>query len=317
MNPDQLIESYVSDVIRRLPRGQRTDVAAELRALMREELADRAASHDGEPTEAEAMALLNGFGRPADVAARYRPTLTIIDPVDSRAFLKSSVIGVAIIWVAGLVSAFQHRPASIEDGLLALRDFYAKVGLQALIWPGFLVVWFGLAAWARRRWPRTAVWKPRPAERDMVNRFGTASAVLFGAVGAAVLANPGGALNLVSGGRLSAAGYAAFAYDSGFLTLRGPAVLAVIVADLAVLLVIAIRGRWEPATRRAQLVLNVVTGGVLLWVLFGGPAFSQQSTDQLFKVAVGATVLGILIDLVVKGRRQRLRIAATAAPKIS
>jgi hypothetical protein len=42
------------------------------------------------------MALLAGFGRPAEVAACYRPTFTIIDPTDSRSFLKASVVGVAL-----------------------------------------------------------------------------------------------------------------------------------------------------------------------------------------------------------------------------
>src|SRR5690349_7408782 len=106
MNADQLIESYVSDVVRRLPRRQRGDVAVELRALLGEEMvgrvADRGSAQEG-ATSADAMALLTSFGRPAEVAARYRPALTIIDPADSRAFLKASVVGVALIWLVGLI----------------------------------------------------------------------------------------------------------------------------------------------------------------------------------------------------------------------
>jgi hypothetical protein len=36
------------------------------------------------------------------------------------------------------------------------------------------------------------VWRPRPVERDTVNRFGLASAVVFIAAGVAVLVNPAG-----------------------------------------------------------------------------------------------------------------------------
>jgi hypothetical protein len=141
MHAEQVIESYVADVVRRLPRRQCGDVAVELRELLREELA----GGGGDSDEAGAMALVHRFGPPAEVAARYRPTFTIIEPVDSRAFLKSSLVGVGLIWLVGLTVVFQHAPPSISDGLLALRDFYTRFGLQTLMWPGFLVVWFGLA----------------------------------------------------------------------------------------------------------------------------------------------------------------------------
>ncbi len=317
MEAEQLIESYVYEVVRQLPQRQRSDVAAELGALLREELANRADAHGGAPTEADAMALLNGFGRPADVASRYRPTFTIIDPADSRAFLKASIVGVALVWLVGLFGAFRDWPASIGDGLNALREFWVTAGLPALMWPGFLVVWFGVAAWARRRWPRPAAWKPRAAERNTVNRFGTASALVFFAAGTIILINPGAALSLISGGRLSDAARAAFAYDSDFVRLRGPALLAVLIAQLAVLAASLIRGRWEPGTRRAQLVVNIVMCVVLLWVLAGGNTFQQPATDQMMKAAIVLTILFVLIDLIVRIRRQRQRIATAAAPKIS
>lgn len=316
MNAEQLIENYVTDVIRRLPRGQRADVGVELRDLLWEELAGRTAEN-GEPTEADTMALLTSFGRPADVAARYRPTFTIIDPADSRTFLRASLIGVGLIWLIGLLDAFQHGAESFSDGLLIAQEFYFRVGLPALIWPGFLVVWFGLAAWARRRWPRTAVWKPRPAERDGINRFGTASAIAFFVAGTAVLVNPGRALDLVSGGRMSDAGFAAFAYTDEFLRIRGPLVLAVIVAGLVLLTIVLIRGRWEPATRRTQLVMNVASGAILLWVLLGGRAFEQPATDDGFKAGIALTLLLILVDLVIRIRRRWRRLPAAVDSQLS
>lgn len=195
--------------------NERGDVAVELRALLREELAGRVQSRGAEPGEAtpdDALALLTSFGRPAEVAARYRPTFTIIDPSDSRSFLKASVVGVAFIWLVGLIAAYAHPPASIGDGLLVLRDFYVTVGLLLL---------------------------------------------------------------------------------------------------LAVL----IRGRWEPMTRRAQIVLKIVTCGVASWVLFGGSTFREPGTDQLVKAVIAITVLGMLIDLALRARRRYL--AAPVIPTLS
>ena len=86
MNANDVIESYVTDVAAQLPRKQRNDVAFELRALLDEELQAKAEAAGRGADAAMATELVRAFGRPADVAARYRPTLTIIDPADGHAF---------------------------------------------------------------------------------------------------------------------------------------------------------------------------------------------------------------------------------------
>src|SRR5262245_8316293 len=66
MNANEVIESYVCDVARSLPRDKRNDVAFELRALLADELAAKAQAAGRAPDEAMAMDLLQRFGRPAD-----------------------------------------------------------------------------------------------------------------------------------------------------------------------------------------------------------------------------------------------------------
>ena len=65
MNANDLIDSYVADVARLLPRKQRDDVAFELRALLVEELDAKAEAAHRAPDTALALELLTGFGRPA------------------------------------------------------------------------------------------------------------------------------------------------------------------------------------------------------------------------------------------------------------
>ncbi len=101
MTANDLIESYVADVAVRLPRKQRNDVAFELRALLQEELQAKADAAGQGVDVRMATEMLRAFGHPGDVAARYLPTLTIIDPADGRKFLHASVIGLALIWVLG------------------------------------------------------------------------------------------------------------------------------------------------------------------------------------------------------------------------
>ena len=63
MDARTVIESYVHDVTQLLSRKDRADVALELRALLAEELAARAAGAPAD--EAMAIELVRGFGAPA------------------------------------------------------------------------------------------------------------------------------------------------------------------------------------------------------------------------------------------------------------
>ena len=65
-----------ADVVKRLPRRQRADVALDLRSLLAEELAAEGSA----PLPERAHVVLQAFGRPADVAARYLPATAVIDP---------------------------------------------------------------------------------------------------------------------------------------------------------------------------------------------------------------------------------------------
>ena len=158
MNANDVIESYVNDVALRLPRRHRNDVAFELRTLIDEGLQDQAEASGRAVDAAMATRFLQAFGRPEDVAARYRPTLTIIDPADGRTFLRATVIGLAIIWCLGLLERLQQPIGSGAELLGVIAQWWLGTVVASLWWPGVLVVYFGLAAWVHRRWPNTTVW---------------------------------------------------------------------------------------------------------------------------------------------------------------
>src|SRR5580700_8984102 len=77
MHAREVIETYIDDTVRLLPRRQRDDVATELRSLLNEELHSRARESGRPPDESLALALVRDYGRPNEVAARYRPTPAI------------------------------------------------------------------------------------------------------------------------------------------------------------------------------------------------------------------------------------------------
>lgn len=144
MNLNDVLESYVRDVARSLPRRMRNDVAFELRALLDDELAAKAEAAGRAPDKAMAMELLKGFGRPADVAGRYHQRSALIDPADTHHFLIWTLAGAVSISVLAAMSPTEK----IDGGDLLLK------------WLGTLVIVFALIGWWRRRSPQTVRWKP-------------------------------------------------------------------------------------------------------------------------------------------------------------
>src|SRR6266700_7238345 len=140
MTADELIDSYVADVVTLLPRRQRRDVAQELRVLLREE-ADAAASGQASREQAARM-LLAGFGRPAEVAARYGSPVTLIDPADTRRFLTLAAAGAVLIPFGAVLNELIRQ----TDPQRHLGQTINKAWPSVFAWLGLLAVGFAVAA---------------------------------------------------------------------------------------------------------------------------------------------------------------------------
>jgi len=304
MNANDVIESYVTDVAVKLPRKQRNDVAFELRALLNEELQGRAETAGRAADAAMATELVRAFGRPADVAARYRPTLTIIDPADGHAFLRASIVGLVIIWGAGLAEYLRPPVDSGWSFLTALGQWWGKALIPSLWWPGVLVVGFGAASWARRRRPQSAEWKPRAAERVRGSRVALVMGLVGILCGLFVLIDPRWFLDLFLGGREAPAVREAFTYTETFRHRQAPWVLVLILLNIPMMIAAIANGRrLSSIMRRVEMELSLVTCAVLTWTVLGGPVFLGPATDRMFKLALVLIIAITLIHIGVTLRR--------------
>lgn len=310
MDPKLLIESYVDDVVRRLPRRQRNDVGFELRALLEEEL-DGQADAAGRPAdEAMAFALIRGFGRPQDVADRYRPAgFVIIRPADAPGFARVSLIGVAVQWAI----SFPAMVAEAGDAWPGhLAHWWLTYGLGAFWWPGFIVTLTLIAAWFGHRREAAETWTPpRSLDRDRVDRPGLAAGLAFWIAGAAaVSALPW--LSLLLPGA-PAPLLAAFAFDPDFLRWRAPWIPVLWAATFAVYIAVLIHGRWRPATRRFNEALDFAWIALLGWCLAGGPIFRSSPADDVTRGVLALILLGVILAVAVRVYRQLTRIRPPAA----
>ena len=275
----ELIERYLNDVGRRLPKRQREEVRQELRSA----LLDAVERPDGEPTEAEVVEALVRLGPPEAVAASYRPgDQYLIGPELYPHFKR--VLGVVLsvlltLLVGAFAVSFLARPA--DDGELGLRLLGFIGGLFDSVWVVFSVVvliFGGLQRLDVRPDRRARPWDPRqlPAVRDadLAGRgemaFSVVAAGIFLALlwvfksSIGVVVEPGGELLL-----------------NEILVRYLPWASVALLAGMALHAYLFWRGRWDWPTRLANLAIDVFGLAVLYRVVAEVTAEKATIADAL------------------------------------
>jgi hypothetical protein len=245
MNANDVIESYVRDVVRFLPRRKRNDVAFELRALLAEELTAKAEAVSRSPDKAMAIALLKGFGRPAEVAGRYQERPSLIDPADTHHFLIWSLAGAVSIVVLEAMS-----PAWVRDtGNLLLKCL------------GALMIVFALIGWWRRRYPESMGWKPKHGTDWMPRGLAALALIATLVFPVFMYAAPQTFVQVMFLGAIPANGVE---LSEGFSQSWQRAATMTILILLAVMyLATIVQGGWRFATSWASIVLHAALGLML------------------------------------------------------
>lgn len=290
MNPNDVIDAYVADVVRRVPGKARNEIGLELRGLLGEMLADRAQAEGRVADDAMVLALLRDFGTPAEVAARYRPPGTVIIPAEqTRSFALLSVGGIALQWALTL--------PGVDGG--TLTRWWLTWGLGALWWPGLMVMSALIGAGLRRLGWFQPAWRPRVVDPERINRGAVAFGLAWSAIGVAVMV----ALPWISGA-LPAPLPQVFALDPEFLRVRAPWALLLWLEHLVTLAVVLYRGRQSLLTRRLELGFGFAWIALLVWWLAAGPMFVAKATDDGARAAIGLVILIVVVDLVFKLKRR-------------
>ncbi len=277
MKPNDVIESYVRDVARLLPRRERGDVAVELRSLLLEEL--------GGGDEATALAIVRRFGRPADVAARYHTPIAVVDPADTRSFVLAAVVGALLI-----PSTNPRLPFSIDQN---------TASLWFLAWLGTLVIVFALKAWAGRRWPGHFQWKPsRVRDYDEVRVLEQLPLIAILIFYEVAYLFPGPVIHLLSGGRVDPE---MLTYTADFSSMwRMPWFAVFLAALIAIETFAMVPRRWTRLTRIVEIILFMVAGTQLSWHASYGHIFDNAQAEFGARMACQLLSAGLELTAVWK-----------------
>ena len=296
MTPDKVVQAYVSDVARRLPRAKRNDVALELQALLNEELQGKADAQGRAADEAMALDLVRAFGAPESVAERYRPAdFMIIPATRTSGFVALALGGVVLQWLVTLPLALLSEPGR---EIVSLGSWWLTHGIGALWWPGFMVMTAIIVGWMRHKWPpaQTTTWRPRPGDRDDISRPWWAVAGIAAAAGIATLVgSPWIAQNF-----LPPAAAHIFHFDPDFVAVGGAAVVVMWTLTAILNTIVFIEGRWRRLTRNFDFALAALWAGMMLWLMMGPRIFMSPLTDEGAKGWMGVVLLLVLLDLGIK-----------------
>lgn len=311
MDSKAMIESYVDDVMRRLPGRQRKDVGLELHALLRDELKGREGDAGRSADEAMTLDVLRNFGAPDVVAERYRDAgPVIIRGADARRFTAWALGGVAVQWVLSFWDMVVAPKDDIEF-LSRLGHWWVTAGLLSFWWPGVLVTAAIIGAFTQDTERASEAWTPtkRAAlDPDRVNR-GTMAvtmtlyvfAVLFGIALPSILAS------------LPEPVHGVLAPDPGFISQRAPFVVLLWVLQFVVYVMAFRERRWSRLTHRLSLAIEAAWVALLAWFILGGPMMVTPAADSMAKFILVLTVLPYLFDIGLKLRRELIRIPTQPA----
>lgn len=282
------IDRYVNEVGRRLPPKQRADVQQEIRSLIEDEVAERlhaAVDESGmQPNvETTVLAVLEQFGAPEEMAARYQAPRYLIGPAMFPVY--QIVLGIVLtvtVFANLLALAVAAGTGSVQPLLDTFANLFSGV-LQAF---GTVTLIFvalerlGISASQKK----AAVWDPRslPPVKDEQRISVFEKAVEIGFT-AAVLVLAANYLNRGAG--------VFYGGEWQPMSLFSPEVLQYIPwlmviwgADILVNIVLLARGRWEPATRVASMVVDGANALVFYQLLVGGPIAAWPPLDPAFRI---------------------------------
>lgn len=287
--PNEWIDRYVNEVGQRLPAKGRSDVEREIRSLIEDEVAGRLEMQaDGatpKDTEVAVLAVLEQFGAPEQMAARYHAPRYLIGPALFPIFwLVLGIVLIVMLFVnlLGLaVAAGTGTVGPLIDTLLSLFvSLTQAAGMVTLIFA--LLEYLGVGAGSKPE-----AWQPRdlPPVKDP-NRASRVEAATEIAFTAAVLTWANFYLNRGTGALFYNGEWQAIPLFTPEFLQYIPWLTVLWSADILVNTVLLVRGRWEPATRVAAMAVSAATAFLFYRMLVGGPIAAWAPLEPAFKITV-------------------------------
>lgn len=161
----ELVERYLQAIGQYLPADSRSDILAELRSELLEQMDARAAEWGRPLDEADVAALLKVHGRPEAIALRYLPQRSLIGPAVFPFYmwtLRRALPLVLLVYALGNLATFAFAP---QDGHLAAHivgAVFRLVPVLFMFWGTVTIVFAVIDYWRTKPAAQTHLeqWDP-------------------------------------------------------------------------------------------------------------------------------------------------------------
>ena len=305
MSNQDLIERYVSEVGRNLPRRMRADVELELRSLLIDSLEERQSDNEDQDVVGE---LLEEFGPPAAFAAQYLPEKKLVGPKLFPLFklvltIVLSVIG-GLHLVLAVIALFQgSSPTSVGEIIWWIVERLLNFGESAIYILGIITLTFAILEWFRvgdtteedESWDPNEL--PEVEDQNQIKPF----EVVFSIVATVLLLV---AINFFPNwlGLIDFAGEEwgiKVLWAEGFY-MHIPWLTALWIGEIALKMYVLRYGRWLKMTRGIELALQIFSIFVLYRIMEGPPIIFPEAIDSFVKWGLLVIIVITVIDSVGK-----------------
>lgn len=316
MNAQEWINRYVNAVGAALPVRERGDVEAEIRSLIQDELEARGVAGLDGADESTVLGVLEQFGRPEALAARYHAPRSLIGPALYPTFRIVTTIVLLVlagVWIFGIAvnvgmgrAAFDN-PFAMIGGLVGglFQTFGTLVFVFALIETfshGKIEAESTVQPWNPRSLP-----KVEQTERVKVGElvvgigFNLVAILVFNAYPEWITAVS------VSDGQVTVMPL----LSDSFMTFV-PWLTVLWSLTIALNAYVLAQGQWRPLTRWVQIGLALFGLAILGWMLVDGPLLAWTALEPVARLVVAIVFAVTAIDAVVQIYRQvKRQVAAT------
>jgi hypothetical protein len=292
MNTD-LIDRYVHEVGQHLPRRMRADVQMELRSSLQDAVQDL-------EDEESIIAILQAYGPPEEVAARYQPERYLIGPNLYPSFIVSVIIalgfvttifalGIAILWSSEIVLENFGR-WFVDIGLQYGKYVLLNVGLMTAIFAALERMGVGKSP-GKQTWdPRTL---PTVTDPDRINRNEMVFGLVFTVVAILVFNFFPQWIGFI--GRDDGI-WQLFPILAPEFRVHVPWLTALWGLEIVIKLAVLRHGRWQRSTRWAELGLSAAGLYVIYRMIAGGPITIIPFFTIVAKGILGLVLLIALVE---------------------
>jgi hypothetical protein len=303
METNELIERYVREVGRHLPRNKRADIELELSSLLHDALEERAATAGKEPSLKMAADVLREFGKPEVIAGQYRPEQYLIGPQlfpIYKLVLTIVLVIISVIHVAGLVFMLLRGETAVFGQ--TAWNWFSSYFQSAALNVGILTLIFAAIEQAQiinlpERAPAAADWDPISLppvkDPDRINRFELGFGMLW-TVAFIILFNfyPEriGIIN-ISGGEVET-----FRLLAPAFAVHIPWLTVLWTLELGLKSIVLAKGRWSRLTRWLELALVPLNIYILNRIRTGGEIFTIAGLTTLFKLGLALVIVIVVLD---------------------